>query len=213
MKRNWNEIKWIFEPDGSLRDIYVQNVSIEDWEKLIDLLNSKYIVRFGVNGEDTNPNQIDKEYVIEYLHDESGKMESKSVSIDIDHITMNCHFFMPDQIEFDIDPTEINSIEDFEKIENFMVEVSKLLENQVTLTVENSPKFPLIKIDFNNQINRVLTEKEAQEYWNKHRSNQSETEIIKTKLEEKLSSNKFKEKLLKSASEPYRSTKKNENIW
>lgn len=213
MKRNWNEIKWIFEPDGSLRDIYVQNVSIEDWGKLIDLLNSKYIVRFGVNGEDTNPNQIDKEYVIEYLHDESGKMESKSVSIDIDHITMNCHFFMPDQIEFDIDPTEINSIEDFEKIENFMVEVSKLLENQVTLTAENSPKFPLIKIDFNNQINRVLTEKEAQEYWNKHRSNQSETEIIKTKLEEKLSSNKFKEKLLKSASEPYRSTKKNENIW
>lgn len=213
MKRNWNEIKWIFEPDGSLRDIYVQNVSIEDWGKLIDLLNSKYIVRFGVNGEDTNPNQIDKEYVIEYLQDESGKMESKSVSIDIDHITMNCHFFMPDQIEFDIDPTEINSIEDFEKIENFMVEVSKLLENQVTLTAENSPKFPLIKIDFNNQINRVLTEKEAQEYWNKHRSNQSETEIIKTKLEEKLSSNKFKEKLLKSASEPYRSTKKNENIW
>lgn len=191
----------------------MQNVSIEDWGKLIDLLNSKYIVRFGVNGEDTNPNQIDKEYVIEYLHDESGKMESKSVSIDIDHITMNCHFFMPDQIEFDIDPTEINSIEDFEKIENFMVEVSKLLENQVTLTAENSPKFPLIKIDFNNQINRVLTEKEAQEYWNKHRSNQSETEIIKTKLEEKLSSNKFKEKLLKSASEPYRSTKKNENIW
>ena len=76
MKRNWNEIKWIFEPDGSLRDIYVQEVSIGDWEKLIDLLNNKYSLRIGISGGETNPNKIDKIYAIEYLTDGSGEMES-----------------------------------------------------------------------------------------------------------------------------------------
>ena len=50
MKQTWDDIKWIFVPDGSSRDIYVQDVSICDWGKLIDLLNSKYSMR------------IDKEY-------------------------------------------------------------------------------------------------------------------------------------------------------
>ena len=213
MKRNWNDIKWIFEPDGSLVDIYIQEVSIGDWEKLIDLLNSNYSVRFGISGEERNPNQIDKEYVIKYLIDESGELESKSVSIDFDHIRMNCHFFLPDQIEFDIDPKEINSIEDYEKIENFIVVVSKTLENQVTLTGENSPQFPLVKIDYMNNINKALTEKEAQEYWGNSNSLNSQIAILKQRFQMKFFPKKFEEKLLKSANEPYKLTKKNKNLW
>ncbi len=148
MKRNWNDIKWIFEPDGSLIDIYVQEVSIYDWGKVIDLLNNKYSL------------QIDKEYTIKYLNDELGELESKGVTINLNKISLNCHFFLSDQIEFDIDPKEINSIEDFQAIENFMEEISKTLDNQITLTGENTPEFPLVKIDYNNSINRVLTEQE-----------------------------------------------------
>jgi hypothetical protein len=32
MNREWNDIKWIFEHDGSLRDIYIQDVSLSDWD-------------------------------------------------------------------------------------------------------------------------------------------------------------------------------------
>ncbi|MGE6355155.1 hypothetical protein ACQKCJ_14905 [Flavobacterium sp. NPDC079362] len=41
---DWDEIKWIFEPDGALIDIYVQNVKIEDWKILINYLNANHIV-------------------------------------------------------------------------------------------------------------------------------------------------------------------------
>ena len=34
-KRNWDNAKWIFESDGTFRDIYVQDVNESDWEKLI----------------------------------------------------------------------------------------------------------------------------------------------------------------------------------
>ena len=40
MTRIWDDIKWIFELDGSLRDIYVQDVTLSDWETLIDFLNT-----------------------------------------------------------------------------------------------------------------------------------------------------------------------------
>ena len=51
--QDWDDIKWIFELDGTLRDIYVQEVSIIDWENLIDLLNKRYsdeIILFWNNG-------------------------------------------------------------------------------------------------------------------------------------------------------------------
>ena len=60
MTRNWNDIKWIFEPDGSLRDIYVQDVTLSDWEELIDFLNLNYDIKFGEDEQ----NQIEKEQIV-----------------------------------------------------------------------------------------------------------------------------------------------------
>lgn len=141
MKRNWDDIKWIFKPDGTLRDIYVHDVTISDWELLIDFLNLNYTIRFG---EDEAP-QIDKEYVIQYLGDEMGNMDCKTLKIDFNGINIHCHFFLSNEIEFDVDPKEFNTIKDFETIERFMVSVGKILQRQVTLTAENSPEFPLFK--------------------------------------------------------------------
>jgi len=207
MKRSWKDIKWIFEPDGSLIDIYVQEVSLDDWRKVISLINEKYKVKYD------GTNLIDEKYSIEYLTDDTGEMESKSASIHFDDIQLNCHFFLEDQIEFDIDPKEINSIQDFETIESFMIDISTELDNQVTLTGENNIKFPLIKIDTNRGIIKYLTEEEVKEYWDNPNSFISKMKLFKTKLEMKLTPNKFQEKLLKSASEPYQSTKKDENVW
>ncbi len=89
MKRNWKDIKWIFEPDGVLRDIYVQEVSLNDWRKVIDLINQNYKVNYGDTGEYKDTNQIDKDYVIEYLTDETGEIESKSASISLGKIWIN----------------------------------------------------------------------------------------------------------------------------
>ena len=39
-----------------------------------------------------------------------------------------------------------------------MLEISKLIDNQITLTYEDDIKFPLIKIDKNRGINKILEE-------------------------------------------------------
>jgi hypothetical protein len=213
MKRNWDDIKWIFDMDGGIRDIYVQEVSISDWEKLIDLLNEKYSVKSVITGEERNQNQIDKEHVIKFLTDETGEMDSPFVSIDIGEIQINCHFFLTDQIEFDLNPEQINSIEDFEKVKKFMETVSQDLSNQVTLTGENSPEFPFVKIDKSNRISKVLTEAEVKTIYENSKTFKAKMTTLKTTFQMKFFPKKFKELVMKNANDPYKSTKKNRNVW
>ena len=210
MKKNWDDIQFIFKPDGTLRDIYVQEVSIGDWEKLIDFLNENYNLKYGIQSTTI----IDKEYTIGCLKDKSGEMVRKSVSIDLGGINANCHFFLPDQIEFDIDPKEINSGDDFEKVEKFMTSISETIKNQVTLTGENEIEIPLIKIDVTKNINKALTKEEVIESYKKRNDTiVRKIGFLRGKFLMKFFPKKFEERLIRSANNPYRSTKKNKNIW
>jgi hypothetical protein len=207
MTRKWNDIQWIFEQDGSLRDIYVQDISLREWEKLIDHLNTNFKVTF------SDQEKIDKKYVLEYLQDTSGEMESKSLTIHLGQIKVNCYFFLSEQIEFDIDPKEVNSVSDFELIEKFMTSISETLQEQVTLTAENYPKFPLFKVDTNKGINKILTEKEANELTGTNNSFASHLTVLKTRLKMKFFPKQFEKRLLESANKEYRPTKKEKNVW
>ena len=206
MTRKWNDIQWIFEPDGSLRDIYVQDISLREWEKLIDHLNANFNLTY------SDQDRIDKKYVLEYLQDTSGEMESKSLTIHLGQIKVNCYFFLSEQIEFDIDPKEVNSINDFEQIEKFMISISDILQEQVTLTEENSPEFPLFKVDRIKGVNRILTEKEANELSGTN-SVINQVTSLKTRLKMKFFPKQFDKRLLESANEEYRPTKKEKNVW
>ena len=184
VKRNWDNIKWIFKPDGALRDIYIHEVSLKDWEKVIDLINEKHHVAYGTTGECREYQKIDKNHVIEYL---TGKVnreeeESKSASITLGEIIVNCHFFLEDQIEFDITPAEVNSIEDYELIESFMSDLSRLTGNQIILTDENCPTFALVKIDVNRGSNHILSEAEAKPWKVSDDSHYKKFNSLKTKI-------------------------------
>ncbi len=207
MTRNWNDIQWIFEPDGSLIDIYVQDISLREWEKLIDHLNANFNLTY------SDQDKIDKKYVLEYLQDTSGELESKSLTIQLEQIKVNGYFFLSEQIEFDIDPKEVNSLSDFELIEKFMTSISDTLQEQITLTAESNPEFPLFKIDTKNGINKILTEKEANELTGKKKSISSQLSILRTRLNMKFFPKQFEKILLESANEEYKPTKKEKNVW
>ena len=125
---NWTELKKeIYYCDGSLRDIYVLQTNLEDNEKWTDLINQ---LRGYLKGE----------------HD-----LCSSAHVYIDKIQINNHFFIDNEIENDISPKEINSIEDHEKILKYMKEISVLLDKPVILTPENEQEKILIRVT-NDQI-------------------------------------------------------------
>jgi len=207
MKRTWNDIKWIFESDGSLRDIYVQDISLKEWGILIEHINNNFSLTY------SDKDKIDKEYVLKYLQDTSGEMESKQLTIRLGKIKINCYFFHDKQIEFDIDPNEINTLNDFERIEDFMTSISEVLQEQVTLTGENAPEFPLFKVDTKNYINKILSAKEAKELAGVRNSVPIQLHIIRSNLMLKFFPDQFKKRLFESASEEYKPTIKEKNVW
>jgi hypothetical protein len=59
------------------------------------------------------------------------------MSIEVDGILINCHFFTEQEIEFDIDPREITSEEKLSKVFEFMQRIGRLLQKEVIMTPEN----------------------------------------------------------------------------
>ena len=208
MNYNWENINWIFKPDGSLRDIYIQNTSIEDWGKLIDLLNSEYNLKY------LSKNKIDKDEVLKYLKDETGEVECSTASIQIENIKINCHFFLIEQIEFDIEPSEIKTKSDFEKVVSFMNLISSTLKKQITLTGENKANFPLVKINFEENIFKIITEKEIEKYYNENNSKiKNLVSVLKFSFLMRFFPKFMKNRILRSANEPIKATKLDENFW
>ncbi|SFW60221.1 hypothetical protein [Cellulophaga fucicola] len=210
--KNWRNIEWIFEKDGALRDIYIQNTTISDWEKVVDLLNSEYKLTFGVYEENLT-DKIDFEFVKIMLADETGQLETKSATIDLNGIVVKCYFFLENQIEFDINPTEIKTELEFNTITYFMKSISSKLEKQITLCGENQPKFPLIKIDTKNGIEKILTKKDAENLWKESDQNVSGLTKLKSKIIMKYFPKIFEKKILESANSEYKSTPKEKNVW
>src|SRR5690606_2802792 len=123
------------------------------WKKTVDLLNSEYKLTFGTY-EDNLTDKIDFSYVEKMFADETRELEIKSATIDLSGIIVKCYFVLENQIEFDINPTEIKTELEFNKITDFMESISTKLEKQITLCGENQPEFPLIKIDTKNGIEK-----------------------------------------------------------
>ena len=207
MNRDWTDIKWIFEPDGSLLDIYVQDVSLKEWEILIDHLNENFSLIYA------GTSKIDKDYVLGYLGRLVWPREGRSVTINSGHIKINCHFFLPDQIEFDLNPEHIQSMRDFELVENFMLSISSALQEQVILTSENAPDKPLFKVDVKNGINKILTSKEADKIFRNMSLMANRFSLLKVLFMRRFFPQRYAEQLLASADEEYRSSRKEDNVW
>ncbi|TJY36198.1 hypothetical protein [Pontimicrobium aquaticum] len=209
--KDWKDIEWIFEKDGALRDIYVQNATISDWKKVVNLLNSDYKLTFGAC-EDNLTNKIDFEYVEKMFADETGELERKSATIDLNGIIVKSYFFLEDQIEFDLWPEDIKTENELNFVLNFLSSLSSKLKKEVTLCGENQPEFPLIKIDTKNEIEKILTEKDAENLWKKSDQNVNRFTKLKSKIIMKFFPKLFEKKVLESANGEYKSTPKEKNV-
>ncbi|EMJ94521.1 hypothetical protein [Leptospira alstonii] len=138
--KDWENHQWIFEPDGSLLDIYVQDVGLSEWIQLIKFLNQDFGLKFFRGDEDAFESNIDQDYVVDKL---SGKIDTGALAhIFLKNIQVNCHFFILNEIEFDVRPKDIGSEEHFVELFEFIYSICKLLNKEIILTPENTPMAP-----------------------------------------------------------------------
>lgn len=136
---NWEYLKEnIYFSDGSLRDIYVLNTSRIDWKRWIDFVNKNYKIEFNYfdnDGKFASSKTIISEKVFECWDRINDFVVD--ATLNISGILVKCYFFSEDEIENDITPLEIKSLEHHHQLMGYLSSVSKILDKEVILTIEN----------------------------------------------------------------------------
>jgi hypothetical protein len=148
---NWEDIKEkIYYLDGSLRDIYVQDVTKADWKNWTDFVNTNYKTSFYTYETEIKKENIDLNKILEYWN---GQIDNcATATVFTGNIKINAHFFTDLEIENDITPKEIISIDDHNILLEYMIGVSNELDKKVILTPENMPDVILISVMRNEVI-------------------------------------------------------------
>jgi hypothetical protein len=137
---DWEAQQRLFEWDGSWRDLYVLDTQVRDWQRLLDHLRQREEQLTFTIDDIAHPLPPTVEAIFAVR-----EHASPFLSIRMDQVQVNCHFFGPGQIEFDIDPREITDPAAFTLLLNFMADVGAAVEKEVRLTPENGPDHVLLR--------------------------------------------------------------------
>ena len=132
----------VFYIDGSLRDIYVVGTSEQDWQALLTYLRvSPYPLEYLLDDEVRPLPELAVDILS--IRDE----HSPLLRIDQQRLGLNCHFFIPQEIEFDLDPKDFQTEQDMSYLLDFMRTIGRVLNKPIILTGENDTLGPLFRYD------------------------------------------------------------------
>lgn len=132
---NWEELKkTIYQENGSLRDIYIRNITHDDWKLWIDFVNTNYIISFEIAGT-RKGNNIDFDTVTAYW--QNPDQNCPSATIYLEEIIVKTYFLDETEIENDITPNDIKTPKNHESLLAYLKNISNLIGKQVELTEEN----------------------------------------------------------------------------
>ncbi|GCE17670.1 hypothetical protein [Dictyobacter kobayashii] len=125
--------KKAFARDGSLRDLYIPKTQRNDWECILnyvqrrsDFTNILFI--------DQHPHPLDVD-IQELFHITSD--HAVLLRIDAKQLQLHCHFFEMQKIEFDFDPSVINTDDRLNRLMEFIHNISVISKKCIFLTPEN----------------------------------------------------------------------------
>lgn len=128
----WSEIKSEFEADGSLRDIYVEDIDISAWDTFIDgVIESEFRIDF--KSGDSSRSLPNSFVGIKELQRVNPTILSIWLKVSVQ---INCHFFVENEIELDVSPSEICNEESYTALIHFLHWLAGILNEPVKLTHE-----------------------------------------------------------------------------
>lgn len=139
--------KIFYTNNGVLRNISAYDLDITDWERLIMLFNDRYDVLFRKYDSSTFDKFIMFEEILKFW---SGINDDGCMAILKKHeIYINCYFNGPKDLDFDVDCTCINKLEDAEIVIKFLIEISKVINKPVFLETESYSEKTIVLLEVN----------------------------------------------------------------
>jgi hypothetical protein len=129
--------------DGTLRDVYVFNTAAGDWDALLLLAQ-------------THTHEYKRDGVTQPLPGATTLLQDREhshlLSVLAGPVRINCHFFVQEQIELDIDPQEIGGTAEHLAVLQLLEQLAQATRKDVVVTPENLPEAVLLHY---NQANRT----------------------------------------------------------
>ena len=142
----WEECKEDFCRDGSLRDIYVTETSLDDWRALYPFIRDYPGAEYLEDGV-VRPPPATVDQVFSFWTSGHPMLRFR-----VGSALIVFHFFSTTEIECDFDPNEIASQADLDELVGFVRRLGDATHKRVVITPENSPDLPFIKYE---PINRA----------------------------------------------------------
>lgn len=138
----WSDLQRDFEWDGSWRDIYVFECGMAGWRVFWQLLQDPcYRAEYQRDGEAAElPREVDSIFAVR-------ESATPRLSVFLDKIPLNCHFFSIDTIELDLDPRDVSSQASLDLLLAFMRRLGRTMAKRVTLAPENMPERPIFRYE------------------------------------------------------------------
>ncbi len=142
----WSELKEnVYFEDGSLRDIYIKDVSEQDWAKFVDYLGENNHIEWFNHLKCVSESKPNFQTILEQF--QFGVEAVPPIKIFISTLQINAHIFSEDEIECTIDPKEFQSIEDHDILVSFLKKISSEINKTIIVAPENMPEFVLFEIN------------------------------------------------------------------
>lgn len=138
----WKEIASELVWDGAWRDIYVVGTTVAHWQRILDLLNERApeALAFYVDGEELT-SAPSADVIFERRQDTSTLLQ-----VTAGNVHLNCHFFCEEEIEFDLDPRELQGEQDLQDVKAFMTTLANGTGKPAILTHENSQEAVILTV-------------------------------------------------------------------
>ncbi len=127
---------------GALRDIYVFDTDEQDWQRVLDYLRrSATMLTFRVDGHSAPlPASVSDIFSLR-------QQATTTLVVNLGGLQLVSHFFVPSEIEFDLDPQDVTRDEQVGRLLAFMRDLGDLLDKPVVLTPESTPDDILIRME------------------------------------------------------------------
>ena len=138
MSIEWNTVAEDFARDGALRDIYVFQTTVADWQQALDTVRSTATAIQYRCGEQPLP-----------LPSTFGSPSEfgRLLTFRIGSIGLACHFFHDADIEFDFRPHELTGQTDLDDLLHFVRRLGDSIGKPVIVCPENSPDYAFLRYD------------------------------------------------------------------
>jgi len=142
---DWVDVEAHFEPDGSLLDIYVSDVTVQTWDTLVRHLGIRFELTFEIDGRPSDL-PIDVGSLFGDGIDRATRLLRVHRTSD-PHADVNIHFFLEDEIEMDLEPSVVHDQATLDELIEFMADVASAVNRPVALTPENTSTRPILTVD------------------------------------------------------------------